>query len=348
MSQLAPAVWCGEYVATGLSDYADDFAALRSGGKWVVVSEFEGAHHLLKFDTWTKGDPGALVGAWSGPADQTYVSSLDESAYRAAVHSVRSEIERGWIYQANICRTLSAPLLDPQRADVLGLASLLRAQNPAPYAIAVRAPEVGIEIASASPELFVSRDDRTITSGPIKGTAATESGITAKDRAENVMITDLVRNDLSRICQPGTVRVENLLSVEHHPTVVHLVSRIAGELETAAEWPQIFDAMFPPGSVSGAPKYSALRTIRNLEPTPRGPYCGAIGWVDVDRRKASLAVGIRTFWKTRFDRHAFLNFGTGAGITWGSDPTREWEETQLKARHLISIASGSTPGGGEE
>lgn len=348
MSLLAPAVWCGEYVATDLSDYADDFTALRSGGRWVVVSEFEGTHHLLRFDTWSKRDPGALMGEWCGPARTAYVSSLDGDAYREAVRSVRSEIERGWIYQANICRTLSAPLHDPQRADVFGLASLLRAQNPAPYAIAVRAPEFGIEIASASPELFLQADNQTIMSGPIKGTAATEAGITAKDRAENIMITDLVRNDLSRICQPGTVRVENLLSVEHHPTVVHLVSRIAGELQADADWSQIFAAMFPPGSVSGAPKYSALRTIRRLEPTPRGPYCGAIGWVDADRRQARLAVGIRTFWKTSFDDHAFLNFGTGAGITWGSDPTQEWEETELKARHLISIASGSTADMGEQ
>ncbi len=100
-------------------------------------------------------------------------------------------------------------------------------------------------------------------------------------------------------------------------------------------WPQIFAATFPPASVSGAPKSSALRIIGDLEPVSRGPYCGAIGWVDADRQAASLAVGIRTFWLDAGQ----LRFGTGAGITWGSDPQREWAETELKADRLVGLAS---------
>jgi para-aminobenzoate synthetase component 1 len=102
-------------------------------------------------------------------------------------------------------------------------------------------------------------------------------------------------------------------------------------------WSQIFAATFPPASVSGAPKSSALRIIRELEPVPRGPYCGAIGWVDADHRTASLAVAIRTFWLDAGQ----LRFGTGAGITWGSDPVSEWAETELKAELLIGLASRS-------
>jgi para-aminobenzoate synthetase component 1 len=99
--------------------------------------------------------------------------------------------------------------------------------------------------------------------------------------------------------------------------------------------------MAPPGSVSGAPKHTALQAIADLEPVPRGPYCGAIGWVDGDRQLARLAVGIRTFWADRRpDGQRVLRFGTGAGITWGSDPTGEWEETELKARRLVGLASG--------
>ena len=148
------------------------------------------------------------------------------------------------------------------------------------------------------------------------------------------MIADLIRNDLQRVCRPGTVEVTRLLEVEHHPGLVHLVSTIRGRLAAGAGWPEIFAATMPPGSVSGAPKSTALRVIGDLEQVPRGPYCGAVGWVDADRNRACLAVGIRTFWW----ESGRLCFGTGAGITWGSDPQQEWEETELKARRLIGLA----------
>ena len=114
-----------------------------------------------------------------------------------------------------------------------------------------------------------------------------------------------------------------------------------------AGWPELFGAAFPPGSVTGAPKSSALRIIEALETSPRGPYCGGIGWVDADRARAELAVGIRTFWIDRTESGGrettgpVLRFGTGAGITWGSDPEREWAETELKASRLLAVASGA-------
>jgi para-aminobenzoate synthetase component 1 len=150
------------------------------------------------------------------------------------------------------------------------------------------------------------------------------------------MITDLVRNDLGAIAQTGSVDVLDLCAVEQHPGLVHLVSRVGARLRAEVGWPDILAATFPPGSVSGAPKSSALRIIGDVEPVSRGPYCGAVGWVDADHRRAVLAVGIRTFWLAG----GALHFGTGAGITWGSDPAREWEETELKARHLVGLASG--------
>ena len=148
------------------------------------------------------------------------------------------------------------------------------------------------------------------------------------------MIIDLVRNDLQRVCRPGSVEVTGLLQVEHHPGLVHLVSTVRGRLRGDARWPDVLAATTPPGSVSGAPKSSALRAIADLEPVPRGPYCGAVGWVDADRGRACLAVGIRTFW---WDSGQ-LRFGTGAGITWGSDAEGEWRETELKARRLLALA----------
>jgi para-aminobenzoate synthetase component 1 len=163
-----------------------------------------------------------------------------------------------------------------------------------------------------------------------------------KDHAENVMIVDLMRNDISGVCEPGTVSVDELCAVEAHPGLVHLVSTVSGRLRSGIGWTDVFAAAYPPGSVSGAPKSSALRAIRDLEPMPRGPYCGAIGWVDADHGEADLAVGIRTFWAEHDDDGGrWLRFGTGAGITWQSDPAGEWAETELKAARLIGLAAGT-------
>jgi para-aminobenzoate synthetase component 1 len=130
---------------------------------------------------------------------------------------------------------------------------------------------------------------------------------------------------------------------------VHLVSTVRGELRTGAGWADLFGATFPPGSVTGAPKCSALRIIEELETMARGPYCGGIGWVDADRGTGELAVGIRTFWIDRTEPGApLLRFGTGAGITWGSDPGREWDETELKAARLLAVASGAYRGTNHE
>jgi para-aminobenzoate synthetase component 1 len=153
------------------------------------------------------------------------------------------------------------------------------------------------------------------------------------------MIVDLVRNDLGRVCATGSVTVPALCAIEAHPGLVHLVSTVRGDLAPEAGWAELLAATFPPGSVTGAPKSSALKIIEALETTPRGPYCGGIGWVDADRGTAELAVGIRTFWIDRTENA--LRFGTGAGITWGSDPEREWAETELKASRLLAVASGA-------
>jgi para-aminobenzoate synthetase component 1 len=137
------------------------------------------------------------------------------------------------------------------------------------------------------------------------------------------------------LSKPGTVEVASLFRGEKHPGLTHLVSDIQSEIADDITWGDIFAALLPPGSVSGAPKSSALQLIKENEKSARGPYCGALGYVQGDR--AELSVAIRTFWTTG---DKYLRYGTGAGITWGSDAHSEWEETQLKARHLISIAGG--------
>lgn len=325
-------------------------------GTWFVVADFEGRARAWRFarvqDAGTASGAASTDGAapardWHGPASEAWTSSMDQAAYEAAVERVREYVRDGEVYQANICRVLSAPLSGgAAEPDARALAARLAAGNPAPHAAAVHVPAaIGLDpvwVVSASPELYLAVSDGPdgtfVESGPIKGTARTPDGLTEKDRAENVMITDLVRNDLQTVSRPGTVAVTSLLAVEQHPGLVHLVSRVRGVLaddvvRPGELWRRLLAGTFPPGSVSGAPKSSALRIIRELETAPRGPYCGAVGWVDGGR--ASLAVGIRTFWWA----DGVLRFGTGAGITWGSDPTAEWHETELKAERLVALAS---------
>ncbi|RDG38533.1 chorismate-binding protein [Streptomyces corynorhini] len=340
----------GGLVASGLRDVTHDPEALGSAGFWAVAADFEGRLTCARFeDVRTEPVPAPVPGRWVGPGPGEWTSSLDRAAYTEGVRRIRAYIASGDVYQVNLCRVLSAPLPDPDPAatDVDALTALLALGNPAPYAGTIRLPAHGVEIATASPELYLRRTGRTVESGPIKGTARTAGELLAKDHAENVMIVDLVRNDLGRVCAPGTVTVPALCALEPHPGLVHLVSTVRGELDAASGWPELLSATFPPGSVTGAPKASALTIIEELETAPRGPYCGGLGWVDADRGTAELAVGIRTFWIDRTTpARPLLRFGAGAGITWGSDPEGEWRETELKASRLLAIASAAhgTPG----
>lgn len=347
MHDLAPLARFGGLVATDLRDVTHDPEALDSAGFWAVCADFEGRLTCARFgDVRRDPVPAPVPGAWRGPGTGDWTSSLDRTAYIAGVRRVREHIARGEVYQANLCRVLTAPLPDPAAADVDALTALLARGNPAPYAGTIRLPAHGVEVATASPELYLRREGALISSGPIKGTGRTAADLLPKDHAENVMIVDLVRNDLGRVSETGTVAVPDLCAIEEHPGLVHLVSTVTGLLREDAGWPELLDATFPPGSVTGAPKSSALRIIEALETAPRGPYCGGIGWVDADADTAQLAVGIRTFWIDRPED--VLRFGTGAGITWGSDPEREWEETELKASRLVAIASGAYESGAYE
>ncbi len=341
--RLEPVAVFGSLVATGLRETSTDPSVLEGGGRWVVVVTFEGRVMCARFEHWREGLPDRISGPWQGPSRSKYTTSLDEGGYRRAVSAIRERIAAGDVYQANLCRVMSAPLPSPDRAaHPGGLAALLARNNPAPYQGWLSIPEFDLAVITASPELFLARHGRRVISGPIKGTAVDPRDLAGKDRAENVMIVDLVRNDLARVTRPGSIEVPDLLKVERHPGLVHLVSRVSGELSAGVGWAEILDATFPPGSVTGAPKRASLGLIRELEPVPRGPYCGAIGWIDSDRGTAELAVGIRTFWI----EDGYLRFGTGAGITWGSDPDAEWRETELKAERLVRVAGLGWPGSG--
>jgi para-aminobenzoate synthetase/4-amino-4-deoxychorismate lyase len=262
--------------------------------------------------------------------------------YLAAVEDVISRIDHGRFYQLNLCIRLHAQV--GSRAPVV-FARLCEQLQPAFGGLITGPLSHGSArmITSFSPELFLRIRDRTILTAPIKGTAprgadngATALRASAKDAAENVMIVDLMRNDLSRVCRPGTVAVQELLAIQPHPGVWHLVSAIRGELNPDTTMAQVLTAAFPPGSVTGAPKISAQQGIADLEVEPRGAYTGSIGLVS-PLAGADFNVIIRTF--ELHDGH--LELGVGGGITVDSVPIREWNECLQKAAPLIAAAGSS-------
>jgi para-aminobenzoate synthetase component 1 len=265
-------------------------------------------------------------------------STFTHRGYLDAVSRVREYIIAGDIFQANLSQRFQAALTLPP----FDLYRKLRRRNPAPFAAYLDFDELAV--VSASPERFLLLDDkgRHVETRPIKGTrprglgpmhdaalgrALSESD---KDRAENVMIVDLLRNDLSRVCRAGTVRVPDLFALEQHPTVHHLVSTVVGELEPDADAVALLQAAFPGGSITGAPKVRAMEIIAELEPTRRGVYCGSVGYISTSGAMDTSIV-IRTY----VALEGQVYFQAGGGIVADSDPELEYRETLDKARALI-------------
>ena len=324
--------WMGEKMATGLVELSRDPAVLDDGNFWAVSTTFEGEFTFARFENITLESFANEVNDAEKSTNALWQSDMNKEEYCSYVEEIREAIADGHVYQVNACRQIS-------RTGVSGSLSPLfekiLKENPAPFSSYLSLP--GIEIASASPELFIKRAGNALTSSPIKGTKELNSGeFGEKDKSENIMIVDLMRNDLGQVCIPGSVDVSDLLRTEDHPGLSHLVSDVIGTLKSGVTWNEIWQALLPAGSISGAPKSSAIKLIKEKERTPRGPYCGVLGWVHGN--EALLSVAIRIFWKKEDD---VLRFGTGAGITWGSNPEQEWLETELKARKLIAIAEGA-------
>jgi para-aminobenzoate synthetase component 1 len=273
-------------------------------------------------------------------------STFTHRGYLDAVTRVREYIVAGDIFQANLSQRFQAPLVEP----AFDLYARLRRSNPAAFAAYLDFDE--LQVMSASPERFLRLDEnrRHVETRPIKGTrprglgpmhdlalgrALSESD---KVRAENVMIVDLLRNDLSRVCRPGTVRVPELFALEQHPTVHHLVSTVVGELDPSADAIDLLRAAFPGGSITGAPKVRAMEIIAELEPSQRGVYCGAIGYVSTTGA-LDTSIVIRTYLALR----GRVYFQAGGGIVADSDPELEYRETLDKARALIrALAEGKS------
>ncbi len=269
------------------------------------------------------------------------VSNFSAADYQAAVQRAIDYIHAGDVFQVN----LSQRLLLPAASDALSLYLKLRQCNPATFAAWFDGgdPRHGDwQIVSASPERFVSVRDRQVEARPIKGTrrrtawveadlfAGDELRASEKDRAENIMIVDLLRNDLSRVCQPNSVRVTQLCGLEMYQFVQHLVSAVTGTLRPECSPIDLLRGAFPGGSITGAPKVRAMEIIAELEPTARGPYCGSIGYLGFDGW-LDLSILIRTVTASR----GWWQFPVGGGIVAQSQPLREYEETWHKAAGLL-------------
>jgi para-aminobenzoate synthetase component 1 len=280
-------------------------------------------------------------------------SGLDRTAYEAGVERIRDHIARGDIYQANLTRRLETAF----GGDPWDLYRRLRTGDPSLFSAYLDLGPSQLTgrpraLLSASPEPFLSVDAvGRVTTDPIKGTRprgrdraedralACELLASAKDRAENVMIVDVLRNDLGRVCRPGSVRVPRLCRLERTATVQHLVSTVTGVLDRGRDAFDLLAASFPGGSITGAPKIRAMELLEGLEPVRRGPYTGSLGWIGPDGAMQT-SILIRTF--VADGRRLTLH--VGGGITWKSDPAAEWDETVAKAHGPLRAIGGVEAG----
>lgn len=335
----------------------DAFARIERAGRdghWVALAAAYELGYVLeeKLEALRPPDTTPLLEAWifaecdsltedqvehwlaetPGPAGlRDFAPAIQTSDYLAAVDSVRDYIDRGDCYQANFTFPCHAHAYGEPRA----LYRQLRHAQPVRYGAYIEHGN-GV-LLSRSPELFVERIGQTLTCRPMKGTApatATPEALTrsAKNRAENVMIVDLIRNDLGRLAPAGGVSVPRLFTAERYSTVWQMTSTVEAR-HVRAGLKAIFGALFPCGSVTGAPKIRAMQIIRELEQRPRGVYCGAIGWI-APNGDFGFNVPIRTL---EIQPSGRVRYGTGSGIVFDSDPLGEWRECQLKTHFLQDL-----------
>ena len=304
-----------------------------------LVTRKEGRTPLLWFgiyDQATELEPPSDAPAHTRPAAD-WTPSLTKAAYERSVEVIKQLIASGDTYQVNYSFRLRSPMHDDALAYFHSLCLAQRAKYSAYVDTGTAA------ICSSSPELFFRLDGHDILCKPMKGTAprgmswsedcriAEELKASAKNRAENVMIVDMIRNDLGRIASTGTVQVQSLFDVERYPTLFQLTSTV--NAQTDARLPEIFQALFPCASITGAPKVRTMQIIRDLEASPRGIYTGCIGFMLPDRR-AQFNVAIRTVYLERSEEMA--EYGTGGGVVWDSVASQEYDECCTKALVLAS------------
>jgi para-aminobenzoate synthetase component I len=326
-------------IAHGLPDGSRSERLKKAGERLKFVQgRLASAPHAwaAPFKPGRKLRPERLAPQFAAPGLDGLTSNFSREQYLDRVRRAIEYIHAGDIFQAN----LTQRLLFPQKTHSVALACRLRDQNPAPMAGFLSFEDWAV--VSASPERFVSIRDGEVVTRPIKGTrqrrpvpeadlfSRDELRESAKDQAENVMIVDLLRNDLSRICSPGSIRVPQLCAVESYETVQHLVSEVSGRLLEPNDVWSLLRAVFPGGSITGAPKVRAMEIIAELEPTVRGPYCGSLFYAGFDGA-ADSSILIRTF----VCRGGWIQCGVGGGIVANSEPIAEYEETLHKAAGML-------------
>lgn len=340
------------FMGYGLAPYALELA--KEPPRWDDIPLMHFAFydpkeaHYVSIDDFARKTVGTLSPLL--PLPSLPEPNMTREEFEGMVEAARGYIERGDVYQVNLSQRFTAPF--PHSPAVL-IRRLFLAQ-PVPFAALLKAP--GFTIVSGSMELFLEKRGRVLTTRPIKGTRARredphedariarELEADPKERAENLMIVDLMRHDLGRIARLGTVRVDRLFSIKPYATLYHMESQVSCELRSGVTVSDILKATFPPGSVTGAPKRRAVEVIAELEPHARGPYCGAIG-VFHPGGDFKLSVAIRT----GVIREGTLTFWTGGGIVWDSNPRAEYEETLAKAcAFLRALAVKEGPPGRKE
>ena len=325
-----------------IARYPAWITAPESAGPWELVSRTD--EDAARLQAWLeRREP-----APQHPALPTGISSpMDRSTHRQAVERILAGIAAGDLYQANVARRLEVELDPYCMPDLYGR---LRGLNPAAYGV-LWALDEGTWIGSMSPECLLTWDPgrRAAKSRPIKGTRprgrdadedrAMRDELTGdpKERAEHLMIVDLVRNDLGRVAVPGGVRVDDLFGVQTLPTVHHMVSEVVAKVDPAHDLADILCALFPGGSITGAPKIAAMKHIEEVEGIRRGFYTGSFGLVDGRTGQATFNILIRTC----VAADGRLLYQTGGGIVADSDPDREWEETEMKAWALTRTLEGA-------
>jgi len=298
------------------------------------------------------------VGTSVPPRNDVLRSNMTDTEYLEKVKQIKKEIKAGNVYQANLTREYSIKV---NSVDELDLYLRLRDESPNPYGCFFKTPF--LSILSSSPEEFLFIKDDYIRTRPIKGTLPKdEVNIDPKNQAENIMIADLERNDLGRICEYGSIKAKKLLEIESYKHLNHVVSTVEGKLKKDIKLRNIFEAVFPSGSITGAPKIAAMKIIDKIEPTKRGAYTGSFGYIKADGTM-NFNILIRTIFitsnviarndsdeaisKTLVDCHVGTNvpprndtfrvtFNIGGGIVADSDPQSELEEIRLKAKGIMS------------
>ncbi len=335
------------YTSRGL--YAAGFVSYEASGAMDTAL----ATHSLKdmpllwFGIYAHGEPLSPIYS-DAPAFNLDVwrPSVSLHEYRNAVAEIRSAIQRGDCYQVNYTFRLHSTF----RGDPWGLFLALHQAQQSDYSAYLNLGRR--HICCASPEVFFSLQDGTLTCRPMKGTARRGSTPTedlkmehwlaasSKDRAENVMVVDMVRNDMARVAETGTVRVGKLFAIERYPTVLQMTSTVSARV--SASIPEIFRGMFPAASITGTPKISSMQIIRNLESNARGVYTGAIGYV-APNGSSQFNVAIRMVVIDTQTHSA--EYGLGSGIVWDSDADAEYDECQTKAR-ILDLPTFNSPAGG--